>query len=286
MHCTKKSVLRGLAALLLVCASALAATPNASPAFRRVRSIPRWRQTCRPRPDKALALSQSVVNQPIGDFVLLNREGKPVRLADFRGKPLLVNFIYTACFQVCPTTTKNLQKAVENTVGMLGANRFNIVSIGFNQPFDSPQEMKAFSTQHGIHLPNWEFLSPAPAIVDELTQNFGFSYAATPAGFDHIVQVTLVDADGKIYRQIYGEALSTDMLVEPLKQLITGAPVAQSGAVADLVDRVRILCSVYDPNTGKYRLNYVLFFEIGGFLTFAGYILWYIRRGLRQSKSA
>ena len=171
-------------------------------------------------------------------------------------------------------------------MAVLGADRFNIVSIGFNQPFDSSSALKSFATQNGIVFPNWEFLSPAQAILAELTAGFGFSYAARPAGFDHIVQVTLVDADGKIYRQIYGEALSTDMLVEPLKQLITGAPVAQSGAVADLVDRVRILCSVYDPNTGKYRLDYVLFFEIDGFLTFAGYILWYIRRGLRQSKNA
>jgi protein SCO1/2 len=287
MHCTQKSVLRGLAVLLLVCSSALAATPNASPAVSSrpldpalAPNVPVLDQ------EKALKLSQSVVNQPIGDFVLLNREGKPVRLADFRGKPLLVSFIYTGCFEVCPTTTRNLQKAVTNTVAVLGAERFNVISIGFNQPFDSPTALKAFATQNGIVFPNWEFLSPAQAILADLTAGFGFSYAATPAGFDHIVQVTLVDADGKIYRQIYGEALSTDMLVEPLKQLITGAPVPQSGAVADLVDRVRILCSVYDPNTGKYRLNYTLFFEIGGFLTFAGYILWYIRRGLRQSKSA
>ncbi len=62
--------------------------------------------------EKALKLSQSVVNQPVGDFTLLDRDEKPVRLASYRGKPLLVSFIYTGCFEVCPTTTKNLQKAV------------------------------------------------------------------------------------------------------------------------------------------------------------------------------
>ncbi len=287
MHSTRKSVLRSLAALLLVCSSALAATANTSPAVSSrpldpalAPNVPVLDQS------KALALSQSVINKPIGDFVLLNREGRPVRLADYRGKPLLVSFIYTGCFEVCPTTTRNLQKAVTNTVAVLGADRFNVASIGFNQPFDSPSALKSFATQNGIVFPNWEFLSPAQAILADLTAGFGFSYAATPAGFDHIVQVTLVDAEGNIYRQIYGEALTADMLVEPLKQLITGAPVPQSGAVADLVDRVRILCSVYDPNTGQYRLNYVLFFEIGGFLTFIGYMLWYVRRSPRRSKSA
>ena len=231
---------------------------------------------------KALELSQSVVNRPLVDFILLDRNDKPVRLADYRGKPLLVSFIYTGCFEVCPTTTRNLQKAVVNTVAALGAERFNVVSIGFNQPFDSPSAMKTFATQNGIVFPNWEFLSPAPAIVGELTKAFGFSYAPTPAGFDHIVQVTLVDAEGKVYRQIYGETLGADQLVEPMKQLVTGAPVAQTGAVADLLDRVRILCSVYDPRTGEYRLSYALIFEIAGFLTFLSYIVWYLWKGLRR----
>ena len=223
----------------------------------------------------AYELSQAAVGKAVGDHVLLDRQGRPVRLADYKGKPLLVNFIYTACFQVCPTTTKNLQKAVENTVGMLGANRFNIVSIGFNQPFDSPQAMKAFATQYGIHLPNWEFLSPAPAIVDELTQNFGFSYIATTAGFDHLNQVTLVDAEGKIVRQIYGETFTAADLAEPLKAMITGAPIpAQTSTLGEIADRIRILCSVYDPVTGRYRTNYALYFEIAGFISFTFFMGW------------
>ncbi|MFZ3128547.1 MAG: SCO family protein, partial [Rhodoferax sp.] len=50
----------------------------------------------------ALGLSQAVVGRAVGDYTLLDREGRPVRLSQFRGKPLLVSFIYTGCFQVCP----------------------------------------------------------------------------------------------------------------------------------------------------------------------------------------
>ncbi len=223
----------------------------------------------------ALARSQSVIGKPVGDHVLLDRQERPTPLAKYRGKPLLVNFIYTACFNVCPTTTKNLQKAVETTVNVLGAERFNIISIGFNQPFDSPQAMKAFAAQYGIHLPNWEFLSPAPAIVDELTQNFGFSYVATTAGFDHMNQVTIVDAEGKIFRQVYGETFTAADLAEPLKAMITGAPIPpQIGTLAEIADRIRILCSVYDPISGKYRTNYALYIEIVGFISFMIFMLW------------
>lgn len=224
---------------------------------------------------EALDRSQSVVGKSVGDHVLLDRQERPTPLSRYRGKPLLVNFVYTACFQVCPTTTKNLQKAVENTVAMLGADRFNIVSIGFNQPFDSPQAMKAFAVQYGIHLPNWEFLSPAAAIVGELAQDFGFSYIATTAGFDHMNQVTIVDADGKIFRQVYGETFTAADLAEPLKAMITGSPIPpQTGTLAEIADRIRILCSVYDPVSGKYRTNYALYFEIAGFISFMIFMLW------------
>ena len=45
--------------------------------------------------------------------------------------------------------------------------------------------------------------------------------------------------------------------------------------------RVRILCSVYDPQTGQYRVSYALFLEIAGFLTFFLYIGWYLWKELQ-----
>ena len=222
----------------------------------------------------ALRVSQAVVGQTVGDFTLLDREGRPVRLSQYRGKPLLVSFIYTGCFQVCPLTTQALQSAVEAGRGVFGTSQFNIVSIGFNQPSDSPQALKAFALQHRINQPNWDFLSPHASIVAALTQAFGFEFAATPAGFDHVLQVTVLDAQGRIYRQIYGEDLNPDSIGAPVKQLLLNAPVAQQLRFEDLVDRVRILCTVYDPKTGTYRVQYGLLIEIAGGVTFALTMLW------------
>jgi protein SCO1/2 len=235
---------------------------------------------------EAVRLSQSVVGQPVGDHVLLDRQGRPTPLSRYRGKPLLVSFVYTGCARVCPTATRNLQKAVEGTVAAVGSERFNIVTIGFNQPFDSPEAMRAFAAQHGLYLPNWEFLSPAPTIVGEVTRNFGFSYVATPAGFDHINQVTMVDQHGKIARQVYGEKFTAEALVEPLKAMIAGAPIPpQASALEEILDRIRILCSVYDPVTGKYRTNYAIYFEIAGLLTFLVWIVWYFWHDRRSRKA-
>lgn len=222
----------------------------------------------------ALRDSQAVVGRLINDYTLMDRDGRPVRLSSYRGKPLLVSFIYTGCFQVCPATTRALQQVVSVAREVLGEDSFNVISIGFNQPADSPQALKYFAAQYGIDSRNWEFLSPTASIVPALTGDFGFRYVATAAGFDHILQATVVDSEGRIYRQIYGEQYSPDYLVEPLKQLVTGAPVADDTSLSAILERVRILCSVYDPSTGKYRVSYAIVFEIAGGLTFLFWLLW------------
>lgn len=238
----------------------------------------------------ALRTSQAAVGRSIGDYTLQDTEGRAVRLSSYRGKPLLVSFIYTGCFQVCPTTTRTLQKAASIARDALGDGRFNVISIGFNQPADSPQALKSFAAQYGIDAPNWKFLSPAAAIVPDLARDFGFGFVATAAGFDHLLQISVVDAEGRIYRQIYGEDYSADVLIEPLRQLITGAPVADATSLSAILDQVRILCSVYDPRTGKYRVSYGLVLEIAGGVTFLLWIIWFFlnewltrRRAARRS---
>lgn len=218
--------------------------------------------------EMALRTSQAVVGTKIGDHTLLDREGKPVRLSSYRGKPLLVSFIYTGCFQVCPSTTRSLQETVQGLQKTFGTNKFNVVSIGFNQPDDSPIALKAFAAQYQINQPNWEFLSPSMSTVGALARDFGFVYAATPAGFDHVLQVSLLDADGRIVRQVYGEGIPPAELGEPLKMLLSGEPFEPAAMFDGLMDRVRILCTVYDPKTGDYVVDYTLPIQIAGGVTF------------------
>jgi protein SCO1 len=171
---------------------------------------------------------------------------------------------------------------------MLGPSQFSVVSIGFNQPFDSPQALRAFAAQHRIAHANWTFLSPHRDQVDALTKTYGFSYVETPAGFDHIVGVTVLDAEGRIHGQVYGDRLTAEALGEPLRQLILAAPPAGAmPSLAELVERVRILCTVYDPDTGSYRYDWKLLLELSGGLLFfvsVGVYLWREWRAQRRAR--
>jgi protein SCO1/2 len=217
---------------------------------------------------EALRASQAVIGRTVPDHTLLGSDERPVRLSAYRGKPLLVSFIYTGCFQICPTQTRALHDAVKGLDARFGAQQYNVVSIGFNQPFDSPTAMRAFAAQQGIAEPNWAFLSPPAASVEQLTRDFGFRYQATPAGFDHLLGVSIVDAEGRIHSQLYGDRVTARQLGEPLAQLLGAAAAPGPLGLGELIERVRILCTVYDPETGSYRYDLKLILEIAGGLTF------------------
>ena len=284
-----QGLLRSTVALMLVLASTVdpvlassdagglgATSPTAAPA-----EDARFDQT------SALRISQAAIGRIPGDYTLLDRQGQAIRLSSFRGKPLLVSFIYTGCFEVCPTNTRSLHEAVQTLQKIVGPDQFNVVSIGFNQPFDSPQALRSFAAQHSINAANWEFLSPHASIVEPLTRDFGFSYVPTPAGIDHVLQVTVLDAQGRIYTQVYGDRLAPDKLGEPVRQLLRGAPLPQTLRLADVIDRVRILCTVYDPKTGTYRYDYGLILEIAGGCTFFLAMIWFFAaewRARRRSR--
>ena len=79
-----------------------------------------------------------------------------------------------------------------------------------------------------------------------------------------MVQATIVDADGRVYRQVYGQEFEAPILVDGLKRLVLGQRAAES-TLPSLVESVRLICTVFDPKSGRYRFDYsiVLSFAIG-----------------------
>ena len=209
----------------------------------------------------ALRESQAAIGRQVGDYAFRDSEGKAVRLSELRGKPLIVNMVYTGCIQVCPATTQFLKGAVKDAERAVGPGTFRIATIGFNLPFDSPAAMKAFARKNGLDTANWLFLTPEADSLPGLVADLGFRYEATVAGFDHLLQVSILDRDGRVYRQVYGDDFPIQVFVEPLKELVFGVT-TRSFTPAGLADRLRFLCTVYDPATGRYRTDYAIYFGI------------------------
>lgn len=206
----------------------------------------------------ALAQSQAAIGRVPHDAVLQLAGGQTKRLSDFRGKPVVLSLIYTSCYHVCPAATQHLAKVVRGARDALGPNSFSVITIGFDTPNDTPQAMAAFARAQNVAIDGWEFAAVDAPTIARLTGDLGFRYVASAKGFDHLLQATILDANGKIYRQVYGGAFDTPLLVEPLKELVYGTPTAAS-FLSSLGNRIKLFCTVYDPTADRYRFDYSIF---------------------------
>ncbi|MBF0340172.1 MAG: SCO family protein [Magnetococcales bacterium] len=212
-------------------------------------------------PQLALEASQAAIGRTLENYTLINAAGESVELSGFLGKPLVISMIYTSCYHTCSLSTRFLASVLDKARDIFGSQSFHVVTIGFDTRFDTPKAMATFARQQGVeNQPNWTLLSGSPETITRLSHQLGFLFAPSPKGFDHLVQATVVDAKGVIYRQVYGESFQTQLLTEPLRSLILGTPPTDNETpVEELVRRVRFFCTTYDPTTDAYRFDYSLF---------------------------
>lgn len=229
-------------------------------------AVPASAQGARIDAETAFARSQAAIGNQTGPHLVVDHRGREFSLADLRGRPLVVSLIFTSCATVCPVTTQHLRDAVLTARKTFGEDSFAVLTFGFDAAGDRPAQLAAFAgAQRLTGIPGWTLASADEATIAALLDDVGFSFATVAGGFDHVTQTTILDADGRVFRQIYGDDFPLPMLVEPLKALIFGTS-TQSMAPADLWDRLRFLCTIYDPAAGAYRFDYGILFGI----TFGG----------------
>jgi protein SCO1/2 len=233
----------------------------------------------------ALAQSQAAVGQTVGDYIFLDGSGKQVALESLRGKPLVISLIYTSCYHICPTVTTNLEKTVSIAREALGDDSFSVLTIGFDTRNDTPDRMRLFAKQRNIDINNWHFVSASAETMERLASDVGFSYFPSAKGYDHMIQATLVDAEGKVYRQIYGMSPEPPALVEPLKEILYGKQVAAT-PVEGWLNNIKLFCTVYDPATGRYHFDYSIFIALGLGTLMLGGTAWFIITAWRKAPSS
>ena len=232
--------------------------------------------------EAALARSQAAIGAQLDDYRFVDTRGQIVGLGDLRGRPLVLSLVYTSCPDTCNIVTRILARAVREARQVLGERSFAVATVGFDHRFDTPEQMRLYAKRQGVTMSDWRFLSGDAPMIEGLLDQLGFTYAESPRGFDHLAQISVIDAGGRVYRQIYGDSFAAPVLVEPLKELALGRP-AGASALGDWVERVKLLCTVYDPNAGRYRFDYSIFVAAGVGIMCLGVVGAFIVRAWRDS---
>ena len=205
---------------------------------------------------KAVTQAEWAEGVKLHDYELIDQNGVRFHLHDYfgQGKPLLVSFIYTHCADVCPIITATLIEAVKEVKKEMG-DRFNVLMIGFDTERDTPEALNVYSQRY-LDTPGLiRFATSDKDTMERLLKEFGFYYQRREThGFTHLTMVSVVDEEGVIYKQVYGFNLKPEDIRTPLMELLTGNIPMETEPT--FFDRLKQLCTVYDPVSGTFVLNW------------------------------
>ena len=163
----------------------------------------------------------------VPDFKLRNQDGRTIQLDQFRGKELLITFIYTRCPlpNFCPRITHNfadLDKQMAASPALY--NKTHLLCVSFDPDNDTPARLRAYgATYIGSDAKNafahWDFAVPEKPVLDKMAQFFdvGITHDASDS-ITHTLSTTLIDANGKVVRFYPGNEWTVDQVLADVKQ--------------------------------------------------------------------
>lgn len=145
----------------------------------------------------------------VPDFRLRNEDGRAIHLSQFRGKALLLTFIYTRCPlpDFCPRVTHNfavLEKSLSASPELYA--KTHLLCASFDPDGDTPARLRSYAeTYMGSMAPkafaHWDFAVSSKAELKPMAQWFDVGLTNEANGtITHTLSTTLIGPDGKVVR--------------------------------------------------------------------------------------
>ena len=168
------------------------------------------------------------IDKPAPEFTLRNADGKTVRLADFRGKVVVLHFIYASCPDVCPLHAERIAQvqAMINQTPM--KERVQFISVTTDPLKDTAGVLRDYGPAHGLDPVNWVFLTTAPEQPEDATrqlaQAYGHKFDKTPDGYQmHGIVTHVIDRYGRWSANFHGLKFEPVNLVLFVNALVNDA---------------------------------------------------------------
>lgn len=145
------------------------------------------------------------VGEAVPAFTLYNQDGKATSFDHFRGKQVVLNFIFTRCPvpTMCPASTAKMM-ALQAAAKQAGVRNLELVSVSFDSAFDTPPVLKAYAEARGIDTSNFSFLTGPEKAIRDLLAQFGVIAEPGESIFKHTLSTLLIDANGQILHRVDG----------------------------------------------------------------------------------
>ncbi|MBB5065479.1 SCO family protein [Granulicella mallensis] len=166
----------------------------------------------------------------VPDFALLNQSDKKISLKQFRGKVLLMTFIYTRCplADYCPRLSRNfaeIDKSLSTDAAVYG--KTHLLSISFDPTYDTPKVLRSYGgaytgryTQE--QFGHWDFAAPTTDEMEKMEQFFGLGVTPGDNGtLQHSLSTLVIGKDGKVVAFYPTNDWTTDEVIAQIRKAAT-----------------------------------------------------------------
>jgi protein SCO1/2 len=127
---------------------------------------------------------------PPRDFRLRDEDGDPVSLSAYRGRVVVLTFMYTTCKDTCPLTATQIRGALDDLEQPPPA-----LAVSVDPANDTPGRAREFLFQRGLSHGRMRFLLGDRAQLQPVWKAYGIRPHGT--AFDHSAYVLLIDRHGR-----------------------------------------------------------------------------------------
>ena len=177
--------------------------------------------SCSSKPDVIHDLSNK-------DYTLINSDSSVVHFpGDFKGKTVVIGFIYTHCPDICPMTTHNIS-LVKQELEKQGAKNVTYADISFDPDRDTPSVLKEYADVRGINTNQFHFLTGDKKTIKALLKDcniYAIPGDTTIVGSDtsyffiHTDRISVMDPEGKIRVEYKGSTANREELIKDINRI-------------------------------------------------------------------
>lgn len=139
------------------------------------------------------------IGETAPDFALYDQDGRVVQMGRFRGKQIMLNFIYTRCpiATMCPASTAKMTMT-QRLAREAGVKNLELISVSMDPAYDTPGVLKDYAQARGIDTGNFSFLTGPTNAVQDLLAQFGVIAEFKDGILNHTLATLLINENGAI----------------------------------------------------------------------------------------
>jgi protein SCO1 len=163
------------------------------------------------------------------DFALVNQDGKKIGFKQYRGKALVLTFIYTRCPlpDYCPLMTQNFVAINRELQGKPALrDKTHLLSITVDPDYDKAKVLRDYGERVAGSdkdvFKRWEFATGSPEQIKKVAQFFGLNYWKEKDQIIHGLRTAIIMPDGKVAKVYRHNDWKPEDVVKDLEKLKLG----------------------------------------------------------------